>query len=40
MTEGIERSLLGQQLLVGHRVEGVGEAEGRAAGGYRAEDSE
>lgn len=27
MAEGVETSLLGQQLLVGHRVDGVGEAE-------------
>lgn len=30
--EGAEPSLLGEQLLVGHRVDGVGERKGRAAG--------
>lgn len=31
MAEGAEPSLLGEQLLVGHRVDGVREGEGRAA---------
>ena len=31
MAEGAQPSLLGEQLLVGHRVDGVREGEGRAA---------
>ena len=36
VTEGTQPPLLGQQLLVGHGVDGVGEREGGAANHTRA----